>query len=300
MAAKGYFINGPYNLGAGICTVIRHPVKTAQGVGYLVRHPIQGGKVIVNEIEGKLETVEGQSEVAFDVATIIVSFAKGPKIAKTGNEAAKASEVAQIAQKTSRVIPGSTKIMKEGLDAASSSLSKHKDDLHKFVKDKDFNAGNEIRERLFKNLEESKIARESSNFDHYIKIEERFIPKISTPDKIRLVMQEGLPDGPGALYYGGAYDPGTHSLFLRGGGHVDALSLRGVPLAETAFPYKECCGISAYIKDGRLFWANDSRSLMGELSAIERLKIQIAFEEAYPNMIITPLNRVTNVKLISP
>jgi RHS repeat-associated protein len=72
--AKGYFWNGPANLVGGLYNALRHPIQTAQGIGFAFRHPIITGQHLYNDLVDKLQTSEGQGEVAFDIALTVCTL----------------------------------------------------------------------------------------------------------------------------------------------------------------------------------------------------------------------------------
>lgn len=97
---------------------------------------------------------------------------------------------------------------------------------------------------------------------------------------------------PAGVLRGGAYDPGTNTVYLGGGlGHA-----RGVATAGGNASKPGLAGITVYERaDGEVFWANDSQSLRGILTPEQAQAVQQGMEQAYPGRVVRQLQKIADV-----
>ncbi|GHT34938.1 hypothetical protein FACS189427_03200 [Planctomycetales bacterium] len=74
--------------------VAMHPVQAAKGIANAVMHPVQTSKAIYQEVKEKAATSQGRGELAFDVATALLSYIKIGKAAKIANAVDNVSDTA--------------------------------------------------------------------------------------------------------------------------------------------------------------------------------------------------------------
>ncbi|GHT27802.1 hypothetical protein FACS18942_07570 [Planctomycetales bacterium] len=92
--AWGFGVTGPYEVLAGLYNVAMHPVQAAKGIANAVMHPVQTSKAIYQEVKEKAGTSQGRGELAFDVATALLSYIKIGKAAKIANAVDNVSDTA--------------------------------------------------------------------------------------------------------------------------------------------------------------------------------------------------------------
>lgn len=95
---------------------------------------------------------------------------------------------------------------------------------------------------------------------------------------------------PAGTLFGGGYDPSTQTLYLGMSGHPRGMASAGGNPSDP-----KAAGITMFIRqDGKLFWANDSQSLLGKLTLDERFAVQVALADKY-NCPIQYLDRIEEI-----